>query len=187
MANAPGFTFLLVARLLWDKGVGEYVEAARLVGARHPGLRFQLLGPVGADNRSAVPRATLDGWLAEGVVDYLGASDDVRPFIATADCVVLPSYREGLPRSLVEAAAMARPVIATDVPGCRQAVDDGVTGFLCEPKSAQSLADAIERMAGLSATARNKMGRAARQKAVREFDQRLVARAYLDALGPDGS
>ena len=87
MANAPGFTFLLVARLLWDKGVGEFVEAARIVGARHPTARFQLLGQLGAANRTAGPRDTVDAWVGEGVVDYLGATGDVRPFIAAADCV----------------------------------------------------------------------------------------------------
>ena len=176
------FRFLLVARLLWDKGVGEFVEAARIVRARHPNARFQLLGFVGADNRSAVPRATLDQWCAEGVVDYLGATDDVRPAIAAADCVVLPSYREGLPRSLIEAAAMGRPAIATDVPGCRAAIEVGVTGLPCAPRSASSLADAMERIMSLEPAERTAMGSAARARAERLFDQRTVVAAYLDAI-----
>ena len=174
--------FLLLARLLWDKGVGEFVEAARTVRARHPSARFQLLGFVGADNRSAVPRATLDLWVRERAVDYLGETDDVRPFIAGADCIVLPSYREGLPRSLIEAAAMAKPAIATDVAGCRAAVDDGVTGFLCEAKSAPALAAAMERMMALAPGERQSMGQAARDKAERTFDEKLIVAAYLRAL-----
>ncbi|MCY7339090.1 MAG: glycosyltransferase family 4 protein [Sphingomonas bacterium] len=111
--------FLLVARMLRDKGVVEYVDAARLLRAQGKAVHFALLGPGDADNRTAISLEELAAWQAEGVVDYLGADDDVRSHIAAADCVVLPSYREGLPRSLIEAAAMARPVITTDVPGCR--------------------------------------------------------------------
>ena len=180
--NGEGPIFLLVARLLWDKGVGEFVEAARIVRERLPRARFQLLGPLGADNRTAVPRTEVERWVGEGLVDYLGEQADVRPFLAAADCIVLPSYREGLPRTLIEAAAMGRPAITTDVPGCRAAVDDGLTGLLCEPRSAKSLADALLRFASLDTDECKKMGDAARQKAVREFDQRAVNAAYLAAL-----
>ena len=185
-ATGPAPTFLLIARMLWDKGVGEFVAAARIVRERLPGARFQLLGPLGADNRSAVPRAEVDAWVAEGVVDYLGEQADVRPFLAAADCVVLPSYREGLPRTLIEAAAMGRPAIATDVPGCRAAIDDGVTGLLCAPRSAESLAQTMLRFAALPPSAREKMASAARKMAVEAFDQRAVAAAYLAALDRAG-
>ncbi len=185
-SDGEGVRFLLIARMLWDKGVGEYVEAARQLRRTHPAARFALLGPLGADNRSAAPAAAIDGWVAEGVVEYLGETDDVRPAIAAADCIVLPSYREGLPRSLIEASAMARPAIASDVPGCRHAVDDGVTGFLCAPRSAVALAEAMERMIALSPAERKKMGEAAREMATRAFDETLVVRAYLDALAENG-
>jgi glycosyltransferase involved in cell wall biosynthesis len=179
----PGdFAFLLVARLLWDKGVGEYVEAARSLRATHPELRFRLLGFLDAANRTAVLRAEVERWVAEGVVDYLGAADDVRPFIAAADCVVLPSYREGLPRVLLEAAAMARPVIATDVPGCRHVVEEGINGFLCTVRDAASLADAMRRMAALAPERRTEMAAAGRARIEREFDERIVALRYLEAL-----
>lgn len=182
LVDGKGPRFLLVARLLWDKGMAEYVEAARIVRRTIPAARFALLGAVGADNRTAVPRAALDAWVEEGLIDYLGETDDVRPFLASADCVVLPSYREGLPRSLIEAAAMGRPAIATDVPGCRAAVDDGVTGLLCEVRSGPALAAVMLRFADLSEKERAAMGRCARAKAVREFDQRDVAAAYREAL-----
>jgi glycosyltransferase involved in cell wall biosynthesis len=180
-AGAP-FTFLLIARLLWDKGVGEYVEAARLVRQERPGTRFQLLGFLDVENRTAVPRTEVESWAAEGLIDYLGPSDDVRPAIAGADCVVLPSYREGLPRTLLEAAAMARPLITTDVPGCRQVVDEGMNGFLCDVRSARSLADAMLRMIGLSPDERAAMGAAGREKMEREYDEKLVVARYLDAI-----
>lgn len=176
------FRFLLIARLLRDKGIAEFVEAARLVRSSHPEARFQLLGPDGADNPSSVPQAELARWADESMVDLLGAHDDVRPFIAAASCVVLPSYREGLPRSLLEGSAMARPLIASDVPGCRDVVDDGVTGLLCAARSARALAAAMERMLGMSPAARSAMGAAGRRKVETDFAQERVAAAYLAEL-----
>ena len=174
--------FLLIARLLRDKGVVEFVEAARLVNAAGAVARFRLLGALGAENRTAIPPETVAAWQAEGVVEYLGQTDDVRPFIAAATCVVLPSYREGAPRTLIEAAAMARPLIATDVPGCTAVVEHGTTGFLCAVRDAGALAGAIRQFLSLDPTARAQMGQAGRRKMEREFDQALVADAYRAAL-----
>ncbi len=176
------FTFLLVARLLWDKGVQEFVEAAAIVKRRHPTARFQILGFADVDNRTAVPRAALDAWIAEGLVEHLGAADDVRPAIAAADCVVLPSYREGLPRALLEASAMARPIVATDVPGVRDVVDDGVTGLLCTVKSGESLAQALLAMIDLSYEERRAMGLAGRARVERHYAIAHVTRHYLAAI-----
>jgi glycosyltransferase involved in cell wall biosynthesis len=181
---APGEppVFLMIARLLRDKGVVEFVEAARRVRARHPRARFQLLGAVASENRSAIDHTTLEGWVAEGVVEYLGTTADVRPAIAASTCVALPSYREGAPRTLIEAAAMARPLIATDVPGCRAVVDRDQSGFLCEVRSAESLAAAMERFLALPQGAQQAMGAAGRAKMEREYDQALVVDAYRAAL-----
>lgn len=171
--------FLLVARLLWDKGVGEFVEAARLLKSRFPIARFCLLGDVAAANRTAISEQQVQEWVQEGVIDYLGTVADVRPLIAQADCVVLPSYREGLPRSLLEAAAMGRPLIATDVTGCREVVEDGVNGFLCTVKDADSLAQAMERFMKLPREAIVDMGKASRAMVEQRFDERLVVEKYL--------
>jgi len=180
-------TFLLAARLLWDKGVGEFVEAARQVRENQPNVRFQILGIVEPDSPAAVPLSALQKWADEGVIEFLGSSDDVRPVLSEATCVVLPSYyREGVPRILLEAAAMALPVITTDAPGCREAVDDGQTGFLCEPRSVDSLADAIERLMNLSSENQAAMGTAGRAKMEREFREDIVHRAYIDAIGKLG-
>jgi glycosyltransferase involved in cell wall biosynthesis len=179
-----GFRFLLVARLLWDKGVAEYVDAARSVLKTHPDTRFQILGPIGVNNRTAVPSASLDTWRAEKVIEYLGESDDVRAAVDVADCVVLPSYREGLPRALLEGAAMAKPLIAADVPGCREVVIDGETGYLCDVRSADSLAAAMRKMLELPLEARRKMGEQGRRKVEQEFCESRVIAKYLDALGP---
>lgn len=180
-ADAPP-VFLMIARLLRDKGVIEFVEAARQIKARHPNARFQLLGATGSENRSVIDTRTVEGWVNEGVVEYLGTTGDVRPAIAAVACVVLPSYREGAPRTLIEAAAMARPLIATDVPGCRAVVDEDVSGFLCEVRNADSLVAAVERFLVCSPSARTEMGQAGRAKMEREFDQSLVVTAYREAL-----
>jgi glycosyltransferase involved in cell wall biosynthesis len=183
-ADGP-FTFLLAARLLWDKGVGEFVEAARRIG---PATRFQILGIVEPESRAAVSLDQLRRWETEGVVEYLGSAEDVRSAFGAADCIVLPSYyREGVPRVLLEASAMAIPVITTDAPGCRESVDDGVTGFLCEPRSADSLAEAMKRMLAMTPAERAWMGSAARKKMEDSFREEIVHGAYLDALGKLGA
>ena len=174
--------FLLIGRLLRDKGVVEFVEAARQLRTEMPDGRFQLLGPIDDGNRTSVSKAELQSWIAQGVIEYLGTTDDVRPFIAAASAVVLPSYREGMPRSLLEAAAMGRPLIATDVPGCREIVEEGRNGLLCVVKDARSLAAAMRRFAGMSLEDRIAMGKAARRKVQEEFSEERVIRAYLDAL-----
>ena len=181
-ARGP-FRFLLVARLLWDKGVAEFVEAARLVRQSHPEVRFQLLGAIGANNRTAVPSAFVERWRAEDLIDYLGEVDDVRDAMGEADCIVLPSYREGLPRSLLEGSAMGKPLIATDVPGCRDVVADGETGYLCAGRSADSLAAAMRRMLEATAAQRLAMGERGRRRVEQEFCETLVIAKYLEALG----
>lgn len=181
-SDGTGPVFLMIARLLRDKGVHEYVEAARRVRARCPGARFRLLGAAGTENRSAIGMDTVRGWVAEGAVEYLGTAADVRPAIAQAHCVVLPSYREGAPRTLIEAAAMARPLIATDVPGCRAVVDHGRNGLLCEMRSAESLAAACLRLAAMPRAERVRMGAAGRARMAAEFDEALVVAAYRAAI-----
>ncbi|HEV3106761.1 MAG TPA: glycosyltransferase family 4 protein [Trinickia sp.] len=182
LPKARQFTFVLIGRLLWDKGVGEYVEAARRVRARYPHARFQLLGPVGVDNPSAITLEDVQSWKSEGVIEYLGEAHDVRPCIANADCVVLPSYREGVPRTLMEASAMGRPIVATDVPGCREVVADGVTGLLCEAKSAESLAAKLVQMLEMTEEARREMGERGRAKVAAEFDEVAVIERYRHTL-----
>ncbi|MFL6716697.1 MAG: glycosyltransferase family 4 protein [Burkholderiaceae bacterium] len=181
--DASGLAFLFVARLLWDKGIGEYVEAARLVKRRHPDARFRVLGSIDRGGAGAVPEETLRAWMDEGLIEYLGACDDVRPHLASADCIVLPSfYREGVPRSLLEAAAMSRPVITTDAVGCRDTVDDQFSGLLCKPKDSADLAEKICQFIAMPAAERALMGRRAREKMERDFDERIVIDAYSALL-----
>lgn len=174
-----GDLFLMVARLLWDKGIAEFVDAARQVKEHHPATRFRLLGALAPGHSAGVPKATVQDWVAAGVIEYPGSVHDVRPHLAAADCVVLPSvYREGVPRSLLEAAASARPVIATDSVGCRDAVDDGVSGYLCKPRDAADLARQMLRLLALPDAERRAMGAAGRAKMEREFDEARVIDAY---------
>ena len=180
--SGSGCRFLFVGRLLGDKGVRELAAAARIVRRSHQEVRFTILGPLGAANRTAIGREELEGWVAEGLLEWAGTTDDVRPFLAEADAVVLPSYREGLPRSLLEAAAMGRPLIATDVPGNRAIVRDGENGLLCEVRSAESLASALTRFIALSNEEWRRMGEAGRRIVEREYGEERVVAAYLDVI-----
>ena len=177
------FKFLLVARMLWDKGIGEYVEASKIIKSKYPNVEFQMLGFLDVENNSAVSKEQMQKWVDAGYVNYLGVSDNVKEEISKADCIVLPSfYREGTPRILLESASMAKPIITTDNVGCRDVVDDGVNGYLCEVRNTQDLAEKMEMMLNLSEEERNVMGEAGRTKMVNEFDEGIVIGKYLEAL-----
>lgn len=180
--NTSGMRFLFIGRMLWDKGIREYVEAARTIKSTYPNVQFQLLGPLGVQNRTSVAEADVWAWENEGTIEYLGETDDVTAFIKNACCIVLPSYREGTSRVLLEAAAMGRPIVATDVPGCREVVEDGVSGFLCQPRDNSDLVLKIEKMLSLSHEARSLMGARGREKVENEFSQEIVCDLYVDAL-----
>lgn len=185
-ARAYTGSFLMIARLIGDKGVREYVEAARLLRQRDSRLCFRLLGPAEVDNRTAISRAELEGWIAEGVIEWHPPVADVRPAIAQADCVVLPSYREGTSRVLLEAAAMARPLVASDVPGCREVVREGVNGHLCPVQDPRSLAEAMWRVHTAPPEVRAAMGLAGRQLVLDTFSQERVIATYLALLANEG-
>lgn len=174
--HAP--VFLLVGRMLWEKGVGEYVAAARQVKAVYPQATFRLLGDVSTQNPTAIPMQQVDSWVREGIVTYLGSTDDVRPHVADADCVVLPSYREGVPRVLLEAGAMGRPVITTDAPGCRDTVIGGETGLLCRVRDAEDLAAKLQAFVALPISDRQRMSKRGRAFVVGRFSERSVIDRY---------
>jgi glycosyltransferase involved in cell wall biosynthesis len=180
-ANAAP-VFLFIGRAIRDKGIGEFVQAARELRERVPEARFQILGNPDPGNPTSVSAAEFQSWVDEGLVEHLGEHADVRPFIRGASAIVLPSYREGMSRALLEAAAMGKPLVGTDVAGCREMIDEGVTGALCAPRDAASLASAMERLARLSPQARARLGRAARAKVEGEFGEQIVVDAYLEAL-----
>ena len=177
------FRFLLIARMLWDKGVNEYVEAANIIKNKYPNVEFQLLGFLDVENKSAISKEQMQEWADAGYVNYLGTSDNVKEVIAESDCIVLPSlYREGTPRALLESASMAKPIITTNNVGCRDVVDNGVNGYLCEVRNAQDLADKMEKMLNLSEDERKVMGKAGRKKMIKQFDESIVINKYLEAI-----
>lgn len=182
---APPVVVTMVARLLRDKGVREFVEAAAMLRARGVPVTMQLVGGLDAGNPASATQQEVDAWQRDGAVQALGERSDIAELYAASHIAVLPSYREGLPKSLIEAAACGRAVVTTDVPGCRDAIEPGQTGLLVPVRDAQSLADAIARLAEDSAL-RQRMGAAGRALAESEFDIKRVARVHVelyDALG----
>ena len=169
--------FLFIGRMKRDKGIEEYFSAAEVIRARFPNTEFQILGYVEGDYQER-----LDGLVARGVVHFLGRTPDVRPYIEAVHCTIMPSYHEGMSNVNLESAAAGRPVITTDVPGCRETVDDGITGILVDARSSESLVSGIERFMALSDAQKQQMGLAARQKVEREFDRQIVVDAYLNEI-----
>jgi glycosyltransferase involved in cell wall biosynthesis len=178
LENRP-FRFLLVSRMLKDKGVEEFVAASSIVRQQAPNVEFQMLGFVDHGNANAISLDRIQLWEKNRQVRYFGKTDDVRPYMAQADCIVLPSYREGVPHSLLEAAAMSRPIIATDVAGCRDIVDHDINGLLCKVKDPRDLAEKMLRMYQFSPEQRQGMGMAGRRKAISQFDEKIVILKYL--------
>ena len=176
------FTFLLIARLLYDKGILEYVEAIKTLKEKGVNADFQLLGKIETDKGLGITQDQLQVWINEDLLTYLGTTNDVRPFIYEADCVVLPSYREGTPRTLLEAMSIGKPLIATNVAGCKETIVEGVNGFLCEARSGEDLANKIQKMLMLSNTQRQEMGKQSRLLATQKFDQNKVIQKYLEAI-----
>lgn len=177
---------LLASRMLWDKGVGEFVEAVRLLKARGLALKGVLVGMVDEDNPACIPQEQLRSWVADGTVEWWGHKDDMPRVLASAHIAVLPSYREGLPKVLLEAAACARPIVAADVPGCREIVRHGENGLLVPPRDAGALAEAIGKLVQDRAM-RIRMGASGRKIVVSEFSSAQVARetlaVYRELLG----
>ena len=182
--NDGKFIFLCISRLLKDKGIMEYVQAASIIRETHPQAEFHIVGPLWTGNKKSltITLEELNDWIAKKIVVYHDKQKDVRPFIANADCVVMPSYREGMSNVLLEAASMARPLITTNVTGCRDIVEDGVNGLLCEVKSGTDLADKMKKMMTLSEAQRIQMGEKGREKMIREFDKKIVIKKYLEAI-----
>ena len=173
--------FLFIARLLRDKGLVEYIEASALMHEKYQ-VECQILGAYYPNNPTAINPKEMQKWEDKGHIHYLGVSDDVRSHIAKADCIVLPSYREGLSRVLLESASMAKPLITSNVAGCKEVVEEGVNGYLCEVKDTQSLFEAMEKIYHLSPSQRESMGKKGRKKVIKEFDEKLVIRKYKEAI-----
>ncbi len=176
------FRFILIARLLWDKGVGELVLATKEIKKKYKNVEVQLVGFVDVKNPQAILKTQIDEWVSKGLVNYLGSTDDVRDFIGDADCVVLPSYREGVSKILLEAASMAKPIIASNVPGCRDIVEHASSGYLCRVKDPKDLQMKMQMMLSLNDYELYEMGRRGREHIKREFNEEIVIKKYLKTI-----
>jgi glycosyltransferase involved in cell wall biosynthesis len=176
------FTFLLISRLITDKGILEYIEAVKKLKASGHTAKFQLLGAKDPAHKRGIQLKVIDQWIDSGTIEYLGTTDDVRQFIENADCIVLPSYREGTPRTLLEAASISKPIVTTDVPGCHHVVTDKVNGLLCKMKDSSDLAEKMAMMANFDDDTLMKFGENGRRKMEHEFDEALVINKYVDTL-----
>ncbi|CAB1084216.1 Lipid carrier : UDP-N-acetylgalactosaminyltransferase (EC / Alpha-1,3-N-acetylgalactosamine transferase PglA (EC; Putative glycosyltransferase [Olavius algarvensis Delta 1 endosymbiont] len=174
-------SFLLIARLLKDKGLREYSVAARIIKNKYPNISFRLVGWID-DNPTSISESELQSWIDQGLIEYLGKLSDIRPAVAEASVYVLPSYREGMPRTVLEAMSMGRPVITTDVPGCRETVSDGINGFLVPVRDVAALAQAMEHFVENFDLVK-KMGQQSRKIAVEKYDVRKVNAVILETMG----
>ncbi|HGG8933390.1 TPA: glycosyltransferase family 4 protein, partial [Enterobacter hormaechei subsp. xiangfangensis] len=184
-ANNDGITrFAVIARMLVDKGIVQYVDAAKILKNKYKdNVEFLLVGFIDDTNPRSITSAKMSEWVDEGHVKYLGVSDNIEEIVGNVDCVVLPSfYREGVPKSLLEAAAMGKPLITTDNVGCRDALEDGKTGYLCKPRSVSDLCDKMELIINMSFEDRMIMGKAGRELIEKKFDEQIVINKYLMAL-----
>ncbi len=176
-------TFLFAGRLLWDKGIGELVEAARFIRKKYDFIEFELLGFIDLNNPNSVMPEQITDWQDENILHYLGETTDVKSILCHIDCLLFPSYyREGISRILLEAASMGKPIITTDNIGCREVVNNNETGYLCEPQNAQDLIEKIEKFIHLSVNEKKEMGIKARQKMVAEFDESLIIERYMNKI-----
>ncbi|MBX2967657.1 MAG: glycosyltransferase family 4 protein [Cyclobacteriaceae bacterium] len=178
----PKFTFLLISRLITDKGILEYIDAVKKLKAEGIEAKFQVLGAMDPEHKRGINKEVIQSWINSGTIEYLGTTDDVRHFIQQADCVVLPSYREGTPRTLLEAASSSKPIIATDVPGCNQVVEHQVNGLLCKLKDADDLAHQMRTLAGMDDNTLQAFGTNGRKKMEAQFDESIVINKYLHAI-----
>ena len=175
--------FLFAGRIIWDKGLKEFAEAASYLKSRYPDVVFQLLGFVDLANPNAVSIQQIELWQKQKIINYLGETGDVRPFMEEADCLIFPSfYKEGISRILLEASSMAIPIITTNNVGCKEIVEDGYNGLLCAPKDSADLIAKIERFLKMTRDERHQMGLNGRKKVIQEFDEELVIKQYLNMI-----
>jgi glycosyltransferase involved in cell wall biosynthesis len=172
------FTFLMISRLIYDKGIVEYINAIKKLKSKGVRARFQILGAIDEEHRRGIPAKLIYSWIGEGLIEYHGRVPDVRNFIRNADCIVLPSYREGTPRTLLEAAGMAKPIVTTNVAGCNSVVKNDSNGFLCRLKDVDDLAEKMEKMYLLNQSDRNNMGANGRKLVEQFFDENFVIDKY---------
>ena len=176
------FRFLIVSRLLKDKGIYEFIEAARILKQKYKKLEFWVVGEINPYNKSSFTKSEITQLSKDSVINFFERTDDINFYLNKVDCVVLPSYREGSPRSIMEASSSALPVIVSDVPGCRQVVDNNITGLYCEVRNYIDLADKMEVMYKMSNKERQAMGKNGRKKMIDQYDESIVLKSYSQEI-----
>jgi len=180
--DSPETVFTFIGRLLYDKGIKEFVEAAKIIRKKGLNTKFWIVGELDQENPATLDKEELLNWVENDIVYYHGFLKDVRPIIQSSDCIVLPSYREGLPRIIIEGMSMAKPVITTLTAGCEETVDEGQNGYLVNIKDSQALVTAMEKFIALSPSEKKDMGEKGRLKAVKEFDDKIIANDYYQIV-----
>lgn len=175
-------TFTFIGRLLYDKGVKEFIDAAEIVRHQNANVQFWLVGEIDKENPSSISNEDLMKWIREPNIQYHGATENIRKFIEKSDCIILPSYREGMPKVIMESMAMERPVITTDTAGCRETVDENVNGYLVPVRDSGALSKAMMRFIALDEEKKIEMGRAGRIKVLKEFDDKIIANQLYEAV-----
>lgn len=181
-ARNKTFTFLLISRLITDKGIYDYIDAVKSLKKEGFNARFQILGAMDPEHKRGIKTHVIRKWIESNIIEYLGTTPDVKKFIERADCVVLPSYREGTPRTLLEAASSGKPIIATDVPGCNHVVVNNYNGYLCNKKDPADLALKMKQLAACGDAKLAELGQNGRLKMEAEYNESLVINKYLHAL-----
>lgn len=176
------FIFLLIARLIWDKGIKEYVDSAKIIKNKHDNVEFDIVGNYYFNNPNAITKSQIEEWENSGIIKYLGYYDDIREIISNSNCIVLPSYREGLSRVLLEAASMGKPIIATNVPGCKEIVINNYNGYLVKVKNYIDLSENMEKILNLSEEEIKIMGENSRDIVIKKFDQKIINQEYISFL-----
>ena len=177
-----GKTILFCARLIKDKGIVEYLKAADKLKTIYPDISFNIAGKLGVDNKTSINKKLLDDYINRKIINYLGESKNMKDLLIQHDIAVLPSYREGMSRFLLESASMQRPIITTDVPGCREIVKDSFNGFLCKPKDYEDLANKIENMINISEGERIEFGNNGRKLIIENFEETIVINKYIEII-----
>lgn len=179
--------FLFIGRISYEKGAEIYIKAAKLIKEKFTNIEFQMIGGIQKENKNSLSLEILKKYEEQGVIKYLGVTNTIKENIRNADCIILPTYyREGVPRSLIESAAMAKPIITTDNVGCRDIVEDGYNGFLAKPKNVESLVEKIEQFLTLNMEKRIHLGENGREKVEEEFDVNIIIEKYLNELRKKG-
>ena len=179
LTDENGFTFLLISRVLYSKGIELLYNAAKEIYKDYHNFKVQVVGQTGVNNSDAIPVSKINEWNQKPFFEYLGQTDDIRPYIGNCHCIVLPSYyREGTPKSILEGLAMGRPVITTDMPGCRTTVIEGKNGFLIKPRDVHDLEQSMRKMMGLTQIELQKMAHKSRELAEQQFDEQIVIKEY---------